>query len=46
MNDLESTIFNMSINEMMLNIDMFGALLVAGILQEVNHTAIVNEHCS
>ena len=45
MDDLEGTVFNAFTNEMMLNINVFGALLISGILQEVNRTAVVNEDC-
>ena len=42
MDYLEGTVFNTFVNGMMLNIDVLGALLVVGILQESNCTMVIN----
>ena len=46
MDDLEGAVLNAFADEMMLNLNMFSALLIARILREVDRAAVIDKDCS
>src|ERR1700692_915365 len=46
MDDLEGAVLNAFADKMMLNVNVFSALLIASILREVDRAAVINKNCS